>query len=109
MQEYLRVLNELISDFDELLDKPEFRQVGLHVFLSLTDLDTTITNVVFTCRNIEKIKTIGATFMAASGLNPFIRGENQFKYQHIQELMEFAFRYLLRRRFFSLILKSIFL
>ncbi len=31
--------------------------------------------------------------MAASGLNPFIRGENQFKYQHIQELMEFAFRY----------------
>ncbi len=45
------------------------------------------------CRNIEKIKTIGATFMAASGLNPFIRGENQFKYQHIQELMEFAFRY----------------
>jgi hypothetical protein len=28
MQEYLRVLNELISDFDELLDKPEFRQVG---------------------------------------------------------------------------------
>jgi len=65
-KEYLRVLNELISDFDELLDKPEFR-------------------------NIEKIKTIGATFMAASGLNPFIRGENQFKYQHIQELMEFAF------------------
>jgi hypothetical protein len=29
MQEYLRVLNELISDFDELLDKPEFRQVVL--------------------------------------------------------------------------------
>jgi len=65
-KEYLRVLNELISDFDELLDKEEFR-------------------------NIEKIKTIGATFMAASGLNPFIRGENQHKYQHLQELMEFAF------------------
>jgi hypothetical protein len=29
LQEYLRVLNELISDFDELLDKPEFRQVVL--------------------------------------------------------------------------------
>ena len=43
-----RVLNELISDFDELLDQPDFR-------------------------NVEKIKTIGATFMAASGLNPFIR------------------------------------
>ena len=32
------------SDFDELLDKPEFR-------------------------NVEKIKTIGATFMAASGID----------------------------------------
>ena len=34
-KEYLRVLNELISDFDEILDRPEFR-------------------------NVEKIKTIGA-------------------------------------------------
>ena len=33
-KEYLRVLNELISDFDEVLDRPEFR-------------------------NVEKIKTIG--------------------------------------------------
>lgn len=65
-KEFLRVLNELISDFDELLDQSEFR-------------------------NVEKIKTIGATFMAASGLNPFIREENQHKYQHIKELMEFAF------------------
>jgi adenylate cyclase 9 len=97
MQEYLRVLNELISDFDELLDKPEFRQVVLYLEgSSFLEMATAI--VVFTLhfphRNIEKIKTIGATFMAASGLNPFIRGENQFKYQHIQELMEFAFRYL---------------
>jgi len=65
-KEFLRVLNELISDFDELLDQTEFR-------------------------NVEKIKTIGATFMAASGLNPFIREENNHKYQHIKELMEFAF------------------
>jgi len=65
-KEFLRVLNELISDFDELLDQSEFR-------------------------NVEKIKTIGATFMAASGLNPFIREENHHKYQHIKELMEFAF------------------
>ena len=65
-KEFLRVLNELISDFDELLDLPEFR-------------------------NVEKIKTIGATFMAASGLNPFIRKENDHKYQHLKELMEFAF------------------
>ena len=33
-KEYLRVLNELISDFDEVLDRPEFK-------------------------NVEKIKTIG--------------------------------------------------
>jgi adenylate cyclase 9 len=65
-KEFLRVLNELIFDFDELLDQTEFR-------------------------NVEKIKTIGATFMAASGLNPFIREENSHKYQHLMELMEFAF------------------
>ena len=65
-KEFLRVLNELISDFDDLLDKTEFR-------------------------NVEKIKTIGATFMAASGLNPFIRDENNHKHQHLLELMEFAY------------------
>ena len=65
-KEFLRVLNELISDFDELLEKSEFR-------------------------NVEKIKTIGATFMAASGLNPFIREENEHEMQHLRELMEFAF------------------
>ncbi|KJH49594.1 adenylate/guanylate cyclase catalytic domain protein [Dictyocaulus viviparus] len=41
--ECLRLLNEIISDFDELLDKDEFK-----------------------C--IEKIKTISTTYMAASGL-----------------------------------------
>lgn len=44
-KEYLRVLNELIGDFDELLEKLDYA-------------------------NVEKIKTIGSTFMAASGLNP---------------------------------------
>lgn len=47
-KEYLRVLNELIGDFDELLEKPEYS-------------------------NVEKIKTIGSTFMAASGLNPQVK------------------------------------
>ncbi|XP_040564772.1 adenylate cyclase type 9 isoform X2 [Lepeophtheirus salmonis] len=65
-KEYLRVLNELISDFDEILDRPEFS-------------------------NVEKIKTIGSTLMAASGLNPYIRKENIHKYQHIHQLMEFVF------------------
>ena len=64
-KEYLRVLNELISDFDEVLDRPEFK-------------------------NVEKIKTIGSTFMAASGINPYIRKENTHKYQHLHELMEFV-------------------
>ncbi|CAD6188093.1 unnamed protein product [Caenorhabditis auriculariae] len=41
--ECLRLLNEIISDFDELLDRPEFD-------------------------SIEKIKTISTTYMAASGL-----------------------------------------
>ena len=39
--------------------------------------DLVIAQFDFLCqtefRNVEKIKTIGATFMAASGLNPFIR------------------------------------
>ncbi|XP_035788299.1 adenylate cyclase type 9-like [Anopheles albimanus] len=61
-KEYLRVLNELIADFDELLARPEFRCV-------------------------EKIKTIGSTFMAASGLDPSCRGEN---YEHLYALLDFA-------------------
>lgn len=64
-KEYLRVLNELIGDFDELLREPQYR-------------------------NVEKIKTIGSTFMAASGLNPHVRKENTHKYQHLFELMNFA-------------------
>ncbi|KAG9342766.1 hypothetical protein JZ751_015630 [Albula glossodonta] len=43
--ECLRFLNEIISDFDSLLDEPQFR-----------------------C--ITKIKTIGSTYMAASGVTP---------------------------------------
>lgn len=64
-KEYLRVLNELVGDYDELLSKKEFR-------------------------NVEKIKTIGSTFMAASGLNPAIRNENVHPMQHLFELMDFA-------------------
>lgn len=62
-REYLRVLNELIGDFDELLSRPEF-----------------------SC--VEKIKTIGSTFMAASGLDHNLRDENSNS--HINALMEFA-------------------
>lgn len=63
-KEYLRVLNELIADFDELLERPEFQHV-------------------------EKIKTIGSTFMAASGLNPGLR-QSSGPNDHLYQLMDFA-------------------
>ncbi|CAD5210753.1 unnamed protein product [Bursaphelenchus xylophilus] len=64
-REFLRVLNEVIGDFDELLDRPEF------------------------C-HVEKIKTIGSTYMAASGLNPDRRRLALHPYEHIYQLIEFA-------------------
>lgn len=64
-KEYLRVLNELIADFDELLERPEFQHV-------------------------EKIKTIGSTFMAASGLNPDLRHSSRGTHDHLYQLMDFA-------------------
>ncbi|XP_043268002.1 adenylate cyclase type 9 isoform X2 [Venturia canescens] len=64
-KEYLRVLNELIGDFDEILEKPEFA-------------------------NVEKIKTIGSTFMAASGLNPQVRQQSEHEHSHLIELLDFA-------------------
>lgn len=64
-KEYLRVLNELIGDFDELLEGSEYA-------------------------NVEKIKTIGSTFMAASGLNPQVRQQSEHEYTHLFQLMDFA-------------------
>lgn len=64
-KECLRVLNELIGDFDELLDRPEFYSV-------------------------EKIKTIGSTFMAASGLNSHMRHQQEDENEHLYALMNFA-------------------
>ncbi|XP_068179445.1 adenylate cyclase type 3 isoform X2 [Antennarius striatus] len=73
--ECLRFLNEIISDFDSLLDEPQFR-----------------------C--ITKIKTIGSTYMAASGVTPDVSigyacmkkedppdGES---WQHLADLADFA-------------------
>ena len=33
--------------------------------------------IIYLYSNVEKIKTIGSTFMAASGMNPSIRQVNQ--------------------------------
>ncbi|XP_062427227.1 adenylate cyclase type 3 isoform X2 [Rhea pennata] len=73
--ECLRFLNEIISDFDALLDEPQFR-----------------------C--ITKIKTIGSTYMAASGVTPDANanGYNTKKetlsekerWQHLADLADFA-------------------
>ncbi|XP_015249413.1 PREDICTED: adenylate cyclase type 3-like [Cyprinodon variegatus] len=73
--ECLRFLNEIISDFDSLLDEPKFRY-------------------------ITKIKTIGSTYMAASGVTSDIndgyicmkREEQSHKerWQHLADLADFA-------------------
>ncbi|XP_016423158.1 adenylate cyclase type 2-like [Sinocyclocheilus rhinocerous] len=68
--ECLRLLNEIIADFDELLSKPKFS-------------------------GVEKIKTIGSTYMAATGLNatpgPEYIQEHDRQYMHIGTMVEFAF------------------
>ncbi|XP_066496706.1 adenylate cyclase type 9-like isoform X2 [Tiliqua scincoides] len=64
-KECYRVLNELIGDFDELLSKPDYS-------------------------SIEKIKTIGATYMAASGLNTSQCRDGNSPHGHLQALFEFA-------------------
>ncbi|KAJ0065890.1 hypothetical protein NL108_000134, partial [Boleophthalmus pectinirostris] len=69
--ECLRLLNEIIADFDELLSKPKFS-------------------------GVEKIKTIGSTYMAATGLNTasgpeYTMQEHDRQYMHIGTMVEFAF------------------
>ncbi|KAM9424582.1 adenylate cyclase type 2 isoform 1-T2 [Pholidichthys leucotaenia] len=66
--ECLRFLNEIIADFDELLSKPKFSSV-------------------------EKIKTIGSTYMAAAGLTP--PGDERkekvdMSYSYVRSMVEFA-------------------
>ncbi|XP_028993155.1 adenylate cyclase type 2-like [Betta splendens] len=67
--ECLRFLNEIIADFDELLNKPKFSSV-------------------------EKIKTIGSTYMAAVGLTHSPPGEElkkcEMTYSHVRAMVEFA-------------------
>ncbi|KAG4080688.1 hypothetical protein HA402_013218 [Bradysia odoriphaga] len=67
--ECLRFLNEVISDFDALLELPKYQDVN-------------------------KIKTIGSTYMAASGLNPVRRVKPEdpivIRWEHLSILVEFA-------------------
>uniref|UniRef100_A0A9J7YIL2 Adenylate cyclase type 4 n=1 Tax=Cyprinus carpio carpio TaxID=630221 RepID=A0A9J7YIL2_CYPCA len=67
--ECLRFLNEIISDFDELLNKPKFSAV-------------------------EKIKTIGSTYMAAAGLTKPASAEERrtcdMSYSHVRCMLDFS-------------------
>ncbi|XP_017516690.1 adenylate cyclase type 8 isoform X3 [Manis javanica] len=62
--ECLRLLNEIIADFDELLSEDRFQ-------------------------DIEKIKTIGSTYMAVSGLSPE-KQECEDKWEHLCALADFS-------------------
>ncbi|XP_029461085.1 adenylate cyclase type 5 isoform X2 [Rhinatrema bivittatum] len=63
--ECLRLLNEIIADFDEIISEDQFRQ-------------------------LEKIKTIGSTYMAASGLNDSTY--DRIGKSHIKALADYAMR-----------------
>ncbi|CAP29218.2 Protein CBR-ACY-4 [Caenorhabditis briggsae] len=65
--ECLRLLNEIISDFDQILDRSEFKK-------------------------IEKIKTISTTYMVASGL----AGEECADNSHVEAIALFARELLLK-------------
>ncbi|VDP78349.1 unnamed protein product [Echinostoma caproni] len=64
-QEMLRVLNEIFADFEHQLASIQYKDV-------------------------EKIKTIGSCFMAASGLNMTERRRNRRPDAHLFALMDFA-------------------
>ena len=76
-REYLRVLNELIGDMEDLFDDPRFKDV-------------------------EKIKTIGSCLMAASGLNPLTRNQNKDPKAHLYALLEFSMELLKKLDQFNL-------
>ncbi|XP_076291504.1 adenylate cyclase 3 [Lasioglossum baleicum] len=63
--ECLRFLNEVISDFDAILDQNKFK-------------------------SIIKIKTIGSTYMAASGIMETEDTEESPRWGHLSTLVEFA-------------------
>lgn len=67
--ECLRLLNEIIADFDDLLSEDRFRA-------------------------IDKIKTVGSTYMAAVGLMPDLRildDDETTAGLHLSTLVEFVF------------------
>lgn len=76
--ECLRLLNEIICDFDKLLLKPKFS-------------------------GIEKIKTIGSTYMLASGLSPGKEdSDNKVRFRNLSlEILSFFLSVDQSRSFFA--------
>ncbi|CAK5063067.1 unnamed protein product [Meloidogyne enterolobii] len=75
-REFIRVLNEVIGDFD---GKNKFRKKIILFFSKKELLDRS----EFT--HVEKIKTIGPCYMAASGLNPDRRRLSLHPYEHLYQ------------------------
>ena len=63
--ECLRLLNEIIADFDELLSNPQFRYWYIECIFYFVCCANSPRFTLFSY--IEKIKSTGATYMAASG------------------------------------------
>ena len=63
--ECLRLLNEIIIDFDEVTTH---QQSNSHFFTLIGCCDQVLQRPKFSA--VEKIKTIGSTYMAAAGLSP---------------------------------------
>ena len=82
-REFMRVLNEVISDFDDLLARPEFNQV-----LTISFWWKSVTRFL----QVEKIKTIGSTYMVASGLNPERRREASDPKEHLYQVRSWIYK-----------------
>ncbi|KFO33450.1 Adenylate cyclase type 6 [Fukomys damarensis] len=89
--ECLRLLNEIIADFDEVLANwlvlAEWWDLGTRRVWRMLD-EKIISEEQF--RQLEKIKTIGSTYMAASGLNASTY--DQVGRSHITALADYAMR-----------------
>lgn len=68
--ECIRLLNEIIGLYKKIFakKKTKLKKLVFIVTLFIADFDELLDETRFNC--IEKIKTVGATYMAASGLNP---------------------------------------
>lgn len=92
--ECLRLLNEIIADFDEVnsacLERPRVIVICFSGAVTICDLLTSQIISEEKYRQLEKIKTIGSTYMAASGLNDSTYDKEGRS--HITALADYAMR-----------------